>query len=106
MEKTKANRIIIAWLLSATFLLPIIVRNTHVYHHHNYQENEPYSHSSGHDCNSCAVCNFSFYSFIETEPLYISSPITEVFCILSDNYKEKIYNQITSLYYLRGPQRI
>ncbi|MDR1896140.1 MAG: hypothetical protein LBR10_05050 [Prevotellaceae bacterium] len=60
------------WLFLAIFITPYVAKSAHM---HVHADVCPGAGHAKHDCDNCPVCQFSFSSFVETEPLEIRIPV-------------------------------
>ena len=101
MGRYKAN-IIIAWLLSAVFITPAIIKTVHVYQNECYGELS-HSESNQHDCSNCYICQF-ILSFFTEAALFVSNKTQETLTSkLYLLYQEKGFSSVVLLNYLRAP---
>ncbi len=101
----KINRIVIAWLLSAVLMLPILAKTIHVYQNKCCEEQCGHSdrHHSDHDCNTCSICQFTFYSFIEADLSHAGALLPGFYCPQFVEDEEKGYCSIVPVGFLRAP---
>lgn len=101
----KINRIVIAWLLSVVLLLPIVTKTIHIYQTKCCGESCAHADEqhSKHDCNSCSICQFTYYSFIEADFCHVGMASTESYCPLFIHYQEKEYRSFVPFGLLRAP---
>lgn len=108
MKQNKINRVILAWLLAMVFVLPLVARAVHIYGSGCGEEvcchsGEHSSKQQPHDCDSCPICQFSFYSFTETDLLHHTAILTEYCCRVFIRYEESGFATLIHSAYLRAP---
>ncbi len=111
MRQYKVNKIILAWLLAAIFITPLIVKSIHIYKYECYEEhcshaNDKHKHKPQHNSNTCQVCKLTLSLFTEAS-FRISDTIQIIYTSrIYSLYLENGYNSITQLNYLRAPPSI
>ncbi len=106
MRQYKVNKIILAWLLAAIFITPLIVKGIHIYKYECYKEHCSHAndkHKPQNNSNTCQVCKLTLSLFTEA-CFRISDTIQITYTSrIYSLYLEKGYNAIPQLNYLRAP---
>ncbi len=109
MRQYKVNKIILAWLLAAIFITPLIVKGIHIYKYECDEEHCSHAndkHKPQHNSNTCQVCKQTLSLFTEAS-FCISDTIQVVYTNrIYYLYLENGYNSIPQLNYLRAPPSI
>lgn len=105
VKRNRTNRVVIAWLLSAVFLLPVVTKTIHVYQNGCGGEACAHSdeHHSNHDSSSCSICQFTFYSFVATDFCQVGVFLTESYYSFFIPDREKGFRSDILFGFLRAP---
>ncbi|MDR2917557.1 MAG: hypothetical protein LBV74_22425 [Tannerella sp.] len=113
MKRFTTNKVILAWLLSVTFVLPHVVKSVHIFQN-VYRENVSHSHECSHpeskhqgypehNCTHCLVCQFTLAFFTETKPFNQLIVERHLNAIIYSVYQEDIYIPFFTSHHLRAP---
>lgn len=105
MKEYKENRIAFAWLLLFVLSFPVIAKDIHVYWHEHGANLCDHSegHASEHDCNSCPVCQFTYYTFTDAGVLQIDTVVAGYGRDISSFYPEEVHDAYRLFTFLRAP---
>jgi hypothetical protein len=90
-----------AWLLAVVLMFPFAVKSVHFHHYDACAETSEAHH---HDCDDCAICHFTLFSFVETAPLEIT-PLRTLIAFVPAITHEKIHNSFLISHSPRAPPR-
>ncbi len=109
MKKETISRVVVAIMMIATLFMPFMTKALHAYEISdncitcNIADHENHEGQSEHDCDTCPICLFTFFPFIEAE-CNIEDNLEKVFTdLLLTPYKRGEYKLVFVPYNLRAP---
>ncbi|MCC8172963.1 MAG: hypothetical protein LIO65_00760 [Odoribacter sp.] len=105
MKRFNLQKIMIVWLLLAIFIFPDVIKSFHMPHcgcHNEVCETKKEKKQREHDCETCLICHFSFYSFLPSEEIKLTESFSEYFSTQFYNEQEHYVSSVNSCY-KRGP---
>ena len=80
-QNQNTRQILIAWLLLALFMLPMVVKSVHVCQVESELaagHKTTGQHSQSHDTETCKVCHFAFFNYMKATEIHLDG-VTIVF---------------------------
>jgi len=109
MKRYGTNKVIVVWLLSAIFMIPVISQALHAIHTEcgvelccSHADDKDHSHPK-HDCKTCPVCKFTFSHFVESNSFDSFKIVSQFHHTETVTYQERIYHSFFTTNYRRGP---
>ena len=106
MKLNKVYKSVLAGVLLAIFIMPIVAKVSHIYVHEYqglFHSHSDETHSKEHNCDSCLICQFAFSVFTESDSVISIENKTVFVEQINSLYREKGYFLITYSNYLRAP---
>lgn len=95
----------LVWLLAVLVMVPFASQSVHIYlnEFHNECEHSDSCNGSGHDCNTCPVCHFTYSAFTEVDIQTFDILLQSIFIPELIRTQEVGFAPVLPSFYLRGP---
>lgn len=100
--KHSTKRSIIAWLLLALFMMPMVTKAVHVCNVHDLAENCN-TKAASHNVDSCSICHFAFFSFNKAENIVFNCVLAVTSIVAVFFFKARYSFEELSIVSLRAP---